>query len=385
VQTGPLTGLRIIEIAGIGPGPFAAMLLADLGANVLRIDRPDGAAIVRALGLDPCKDVLNRGRESVALDLKKPPAIELVLDLVADADALIEGFRPGIMEKLGLGPEVCLARNARLVYGRMTGWGQTGPLSQLAGHDINYIAMSGMLHTFARDKERPVPPNSLVGDMGGGGLLLAFGIVSGVLYARSSGHGQVVDAAMFEGAAALGSALYGLMAMGLYDETRPGQHFVDTGSHFYDVYETADGRYVAVGAIEPQFYAQLLAGFALDPATLPKQMDRRSWPDMKRRFAEIFRTRTRDDWAAVFAGTDACVTPVLSPLEATRHAHAVERGSFVALGDVVQPAPVPRFSRTVASAPRPPVSPGADGDTALAAWGIDAERTAKLRAAGALV
>jgi alpha-methylacyl-CoA racemase len=380
-----LTGLRVIEIAGIGPGPFAAMLLADLGANVLRIDRPDGAAIVRALGLDPRKDVLNRGRQSVALDLKKPSAVGLVLDLVADADALIEGFRPGIMEKLGLGPEVCLARNPRLVYGRMTGWGQSGPLSQSAGHDINYIAMSGMLHTFARDRERPVPPNNLVGDMGGGGLLLAFGIVSGVLHARDTGQGQVVDAAMFEGAAVLGTALYGLMAMGLYDESRPGQHFVDTGSHFYDVYETADGRYVAVGAIEPQFYAQLLTGLGLDPATLAKQMDSRAWPEMKRRFAEIFRTRTRDEWAAVFAGTDACVTPVLSPLEATRHAHAAERRSFTELGGVVQPAPVPRFSRTVASVPRPPVSPGADGDAALAAWGVDAARAGQLRAAGALV
>jgi alpha-methylacyl-CoA racemase len=384
VQTGPLSSLRIIEVAGIGPGPFAAMLLADLGANVLRIDRRDGAAIVRALGLDPCKDVLNRGRSSVALDLKQPPAVELVLDLVTRADVLIEGFRPGIMEKLGLGPDACIGRNPRLVYGRMTGWGQTGPFSQAAGHDINYIAMSGMLHTFARENERPVPPNNLVGDMGGGGLLLAFGIVSAVLHARESGHGQVIDAAMFEGAALLGTALYGLMAMGLYDETRPGRHFVDTGSHFYDVYETADRGYMAVGAIEPQFYAQLLAGLGLDPATLPKQMDSRSWPEMKTRIASIFRTRTRDEWATVFAGTDACVTPVLSPLEAARHPHAAERHSFDETGGIVQPAPAPRFSRTPASISRPPVAPGTDGDTALSGWGVDDARLVQLREAGAL-
>jgi alpha-methylacyl-CoA racemase len=384
VQTGPLIGLKVIEIAGIGPGPFAAMLLADLGADVLRVDRKEGAAIMRSLGLDPSKDVLNRGRPSVALDLKNPAAVELVLDLVRTADALTEGFRPGVMEKLGLGPDDCIARNPKLVYGRMTGWGQTGPLSQVAGHDINYIAMSGMLHTFARRNERPVPPNNLVGDMGGGGLLLAFGIVSAVLHARSTGRGQVVDAAMVEGAALLGTGLFGLMAMGLYDETRPGDHFVDTGSHFYDVYETADARYVAVGAIEPQFYAQLLKGLGLDPAVLPKQMDARSWPDMKRRFAEIFRARTRAEWEGVFQGTDACVSPVLAPLEAASHPHARSRASFTEVGGVVQPAPGPRFSRTPASITRPPARPGSDTDAALATWGIDAARLEALRAAGAI-
>ena len=382
--TGPLSGLKVVEIAGIGPGPFAAMLLADLGADVLRLDRPDGAAIVRALGLDARKDLLNRGRPSIGLNLKHPSAAELVLDLVASAEALIEGFRPGVMEKLGLGPEPCLARNPRLVYGRMTGWGQSGPLAQTAGHDINYIAMSGMLHTFARRNERPVPPSNLVGDMGGGGLLLAFGIVSAVLSARSSGCGQVVDAAMFEGASLLGTGLFGLMAMGLYDETKPGDHFIDTGSHFYEVYETADGRYVAVGAIEPQFYAQLLAGLRLDPASLPKQMDRRSWPEMKQRFAEIFRSRTRAEWEEVFAGKDACVSPVLSPLEATRHAHAEGRSSFTAIDGVVQPVPAPRFGRTPASIARPPGVPGADTDAALTAWGIDAARVGRLREEGAI-
>jgi alpha-methylacyl-CoA racemase len=320
----------------------------------------------------------------VVLDLKHPDTVAVVLDLLTEAEALIEGFRPGVMEKLGLGPDVCFARNPRLVYGRMTGWGQTGPLAKRAGHDINYIAMSGMLHTFARSGERPVPPGNLLGDMGGGGLLLALGVVAAVLHARESGRGQVVDAAMFEGAALLGTMLYGLIAMGHHDETRPGSNVLDTGAHFYEVYETADGRHVAVGAIEPQFYQQLLAGLGLDPAALPKQMDRRSWPEMKRRFAAIFHTRTRADWESVFADTDACVTPVLSPLEAARHPHARARMSFVDTGGVVQPAPAPRFSGTPASIPRPPPMPGADADAALAKWGIDAVRIRELRESGAL-
>jgi len=385
VGTGPLSDVRVIEIAGIGPGPFAAMLLADLGADVLRLDRKDGAAIARALGLDPRKDILNRSRPAVALDLKQPGAVELVLDLVRNADALTEGFRPGVMENLGLGPEACLASNPRLVYGRMTGWGQTGPLSRRAGHDINYIAISGMLHTFARVDERPVPPNNLVGDMGGGGLLLAFGVVSAILSARATGRGQVVDAAMFEGAALLGTGLYGLMAMGLYDETRPGSHFIDTGSPFYDVYATSDGRYMAVGAIEPQFYAQLLKGLGLDPQSLPKQMDAAAWPDVKRRFADVFRSKTRDEWERVFENTDACVSPVLSPLEAARHPHAQARASFAEVGDVVQPTPGPRFSLTPGAIHSTPVPPAA-GDTAavLERWGIDASRVASLRESGAV-
>jgi len=385
VGKGPLADVRVIEIAGIGPGPFAAMLLADLGADVLRLDRKDGAAIARALGLDPRKDILNRSRPAVALDLKQPGAVELVLDLVRNADALTEGFRPGVMENLGLGPDVCLARNPRLVYGRMTGWGQTGPLSRRAGHDINYIAISGMLHTFARLDERPVPPNNLVGDMGGGGLLLAFGVVSAILSARSTGRGQVVDAAMFEGAALLGTGLYGLMAMGLYDETRPGSHFIDTGSPFYDVYATSDGRYMAVGAIEPQFYAQLLKGLELDPQSLPKQMDAAAWPEVKRRFAEIFRSRTRDEWERVFENTDACVSPVLSPLEAARHPHAQARASFAEVGDVVQPTPGPRFSLTPGAIHRPPVPPGTEETAAtLERWGIEADRLSSLRESGAV-
>jgi alpha-methylacyl-CoA racemase len=381
---GPLSGVRVVEFAGIGPGPFAAMLLADLGAEVLRLDRKEGAAIARAIGMDFAKDISNRGRPSAAVDLKNPESVALALDLLASADILIEGFRPGVMEGLGLGPEVCLGRNPKLVYGRMTGWGQTGPLARRAGHDINYIAMSGMLHTFARRNERPLPPGNTVGDMGGGGLLLAFGVLSALVEARSSGRGQVVDAAMFEGAALLGTSIFVLMGMGLYDPSRPGAHLSDTGAHFYDVYETQDARHVAVGAIEPQFYAQLLKGLGLDAASLPKQMDAASWPDMKRRFAGIFRAKSRAEWEKIFEGTDACVSPVLSPTEAAEDPHARSRGSFADAGGVLQPAPAPRFSRTPAGLSRLPPLPGADTDEALALWGVPEERIAALRAAGAI-
>jgi alpha-methylacyl-CoA racemase len=381
---GPLAGVRVVEFAGIGPGPFAAMLLADLGAEVLRLDRKDGAAIARAIGMDFAKDISNRGRPSVALDLKHPESVAVVLDLLKSADILIEGFRPGVMEGLGLGPDICLRRNPKLVYGRMTGWGQTGPLARRAGHDINYIAMSGILHTFARQNERPLPPGNTVGDMGGGGLMLAFGVLSALIEARSSGAGQVVDAAMFEGAALLGTSVFVMMGMGLYDASRPGTHLADTGAHFYEVYETQDARYVAVGAIEPQFYAQLLKGLGLDAASLPKQMDVASWPDMKRRFLEIFRSRTRAQWEEIFAGTDACVSPVLSPVEAAEDSHARSRGSFATAGGVLQPAPAPRFSRTPAGLSRLPPMPGADTNAALELWGVPGERVAALRAVGAI-
>jgi alpha-methylacyl-CoA racemase len=288
------------------------------------------------------------------------------------------------MERLGLGPDVCLARNPRLVYGRMTGWGQTGPLANAVGHDINYIALSGMLHTFARAGERPLPPGNLVGDMGGGGLMLAFGVVCALFEARGSGRGQVVDTAMFEGAAALGVSMFGLMAMGIHDAEHPGTNLSDTGSHFYDVYETSDHRYVAVGAIEPPFYAALLRGLELDAATLPKQMDRRSWPALKQRFADIFRSKSFAEWQRIFAGTDACVAPVLTPNEAAAHPHAQARGSFANAGGVLQPAPVPRFSRTPGALDRPPSLPGSQADPALLAWGLSAERIAALRASGAL-
>jgi alpha-methylacyl-CoA racemase len=384
MPTGPLAGVRVVEIAGIGPGPFAAMLLADLGADVLRIERKDGAAIAKLIGLDPAKDIANRSRSAVAMDLKNAEAIAAILQLIANADAVTEGFRPQVMERLGLGPDVCLARNPRLVYGRMTGWGQTGPMAQAAGHDINYIALSGQLHTFGRDGERPVPPGNTVGDMGGGGLLLAFGIVCALYEARRSGQGQVVDTAMFEGAAALGNSLYTLMAMGLYNANQPGTNLSDTGAFFYEVYETLDGRHMAVGAIEPQFYVELLRGLELDAASLPKQMDRRAWPSMKKRFAEIFGSKTRAEWEKIFAGKDACVSPVLTPIEAAEHPHAAMRGSFATMGGVLQPAPVPRFSRTPGAIGWPPATPGAGGENLLIDWGLSQDRIAALRACGAL-
>lgn len=384
MSQGPLKGIRVVEIAGLGPGPFAGMLLADLGADIIRVERKEGMAAMKHIGIDTTKDLLNRSRSAIALDLKNPQGIATVLELVSKADALIEGFRPGVMERLGLGPEQCLARNPRLVYGRMTGWGQTGPLANTAGHDIDYIARSGMLQTFARLGEKPLPPGNLVGDMGGGGLLLAFGIVCAVLEARGSGLGQVVDAAMFEGAATLGVAYFTLQAMGLYDWNKPGSNLSDTGTHFYDVYETADGKFVAVGAIEPQFYAALLKGLALDPATVPKQMDRKSWPVMKEKFAAIFRSKTRTEWEHVFDGTDACFAPVLTPEEAARQPHAEARGSFSEAGGVLQPVPAPRFSRTPGAIGWPPAAPGPGGDAALQRWGFGSAAIEALRIGGAL-
>ena len=384
MSLGPLAGVKLVEFAGIGPGPFAAMLLADLGADILRIERHDGMAIMKMMGLDPNKDVANRGRPAVAFDLKNPASITTALELIERADGLIEGNRPGVMERLGLGPQVCLARNPRLIYGRMTGWGQTGPMANMVGHDINYIALSGMLHTFAREGERPLPPGNLVGDMGGGGLVLAFGMVCALLEARASGRGQIVDAAMFEGAAALGNSAFVMMAMGLYNADRPGTNMGDTGAHFYDVYATQDARYVAVGAIEPQFYAALLRGLGLDPATLPKQMDRRSWPEMKRKLADIFRGKTMAEWDTLFANTDACVTPVLTPVEAAEHPHAAARGSFSRDYGVLQPAPVPKFSRTPGLVGQRPAPPGPQADQALLDWGLDAATVAALRNASAL-
>jgi alpha-methylacyl-CoA racemase len=384
MNKGPLTGVRIIEIAGLGPGPFGAMLLADLGADVLRIDRKDGAAAAKLIGVDSSKDIANRSRPAIALDLKHPDTAAAILDLIAKADAFTEGFRPGVMERLGLGPDVCLARNPRLVYGRMTGWGQSGPMANSVGHDINYIAMSGILHTIARAGERPLPPGNLVGDMGGGGLLLAFGVVCALFEARQSGRGQVVDAAMFEGAAALGNSVYAMMGMGLYNAAKPGTNFGDTGAHFYEVYRTSDGLHIAVGAMEPQFYAALIKGLSLAQEALPKQMDRRSWPVMKQRFTEIFAGKTRAEWESIFAGTDACVSPVLTPTEAAAHAHATARGSFSNDNGVLQPAPVPRFSRTPGAISQSPALPGPQGDLALTAWGFDATRIAALRTSGAL-
>lgn len=376
-MSGPLAGLRVVELAGIGPGPYACMLLADAGADVLRVDRAGGPPPPSG----PSWDVLLRSRRSVAVDLKQADGVALVMDLVAGADALVEGWRPGVAERLGLGPEPCLERNPALVYGRMTGWGQDGPMAPRAGHDIDYIALSGALWSVGRNGEAPVPPLNLVGDFGGGGMLMAFGVCAALLEARRSGRGQVVDAAMVDGASSLMAMTYAFIGAGLWRVER-GANLLDGGAPFYDVYEAADGQHVAVGAIEPQFYAELLRGLGLDgEPDLPSQMDRSRWPELKRRLAEVFATRTRDEWAAVFDGSDACVAPVLSPAEAPSHPHNQARGTFVDVAGVVQPGPVPRFSRTPGAVQRPPSHAGADPD-ALVDWGLDAARVERLRAEG---
>ena len=370
--------MKVIELAGIGPAPYACMLLADAGADVLRLERA-----ARASSDEPGWDLLTRSRPSVGIDLKHPDAAELVLDLLAGADAFVEGMRPGVTERLGIGPDACLVRNPKLVYGRMTGWGQDGPLSGAVGHDIDYIAVSGALWAIGREGERPVPPLNLVGDFGGGGMLLAFGIVAALLEARASGMGQVVDAAMTDGSASLMTMAHSFYAAGLSTEVR-GTNLLDTGAHFYEVYETADARYVAVGAIESRFYAALLDGLGMDPAELPHQMDRASWPQMKERFAAAFVLKTRDEWSAHFEGTEACVAPVLSPLEARDHPHNVARGTFVEVAGVRQPAPAPRFSRTESEVSRAPDQAGRSTTEALGRWGVDAARIERLMATGAL-
>ncbi len=373
---GPLSGIKIVELAGIGPGPMCAMLLSDMGAEVLRITRvgPSGLGIPMPVQYD----LLTRGRIQVPVDLSKREGVELVLELVEKADALIEGFRPGVMERLGLGPEVCLTRNPRLVYGRMTGWGQEGPLSQAAGHDINYIALSGALHCFGRKGQAPVPPLNLVGDFGGGALYLAFGIVCGLLEAQRSGQGQVVDAAMVDGSASLMTMFYGLKAMGAWSEKR-GENILDTGAPFYDVYETADGKYVAIGAIEPKFYKELLERLGLDDALAQSQFDRSSWPKAKERLKAIFKTKTRDEWCELLEGTDSCFAPVLSMEEAPNHPHNLQRGTFIVVEGIVQPAPAPRFSTTKPKVQRPPTPPSRDLTLAtLKEWGIKEERVLEL-------
>ncbi len=379
-SSGPLAGVKVIELAGIGPGPYCCMLLADAGAQVLRLERTYPGA---SEGEGPYWDLLNRSRQSVGVDLKKPEAVDMVLDLVEGADVLVEGFRPGVAERMGLGPEQCHARNPKLVYGRMTGWGQDGPMGPAAGHDIDYIAIAGALWGLGRHDTPPVPPLNLVGDFGGGGMLLAFGISAALVSAARTGEGQVVDAAMVDGAASLMTMIYSFHQLGWWKEAR-GINILDTGAPFYEVYETSDGRYFAVGAIEAKFYAELLSCLGLDPADLPDQMDRDQWPAMKQQFAAIFKRRTRDEWTAVFDGTDACGAPVLSPFEAHRHPHNQARGTFVEVEGIVQPGPAPRFSRTPSAISKPPSRPGADTDAGLAAWGFSAERIKELRAAEAV-
>ena len=378
---GPLGGLRIVEIAGIGPGPFCAMMLADMGADVVRVDRAD-----RVRGADPDQpsaDVMNRGRRSIGVDLKSPDGVEVVMRLVSLSDGLIEGFRPGVAERLGIGPDECLARNPALVYGRMTGWGQSGPYASAAGHDINYVALSGTLDAIGRVDSGPVPPLNLVGDFGGGGAYLAFGIVCAVLEARTSGRGQVVDAAMVDGAASLATFVYGLRAMGIWDDQR-GANMLDTGAPYYDVYECADGKYVSVGSIEPQFYAELREKLQLDDPKWDAQNDKRQWPDLKAELAAIFKTRTRDEWCELIEGSDVCFAPVLSMSEAPDHAHNLARGTFTEVAGVVQPRPAPRFSRTDGEILRPPPHAGQHSDEVLAECGFDLDEVAELRSAGAV-
>ena len=371
---GPLAGIRIVEFAGIGPGPFAAMLFADMGADVIRIDRKGGRAPSQM-------EIYLRGRKTVALDLKKPEAVEAALKLIEKADALIEGFRPGVMERLGLGPEVCLKRNAKLVYGRMTGWGQTGPLANAAGHDINYIALSGALHAMGNNGQKPVPPLNLVGDFGGGALYLAFGIACGIIEAKNSGKGQVVDAAMTDGAASLMTMFYGMSASGFWQDQR-GSNMLDSGAHFYDTYETKDGKFVAIGSIEPQFYKELMEKTGITDPAFTAQMDRSAWPALKEKLAAVIKTKTRDEWDAIMLGSDVCYAPVLSLKEAPKHPHNVARETFVEIDGVVQPAPAPRFSRT------PPKVQGgvtgAENDAALSGWGFSRAEIDKLSQAGAI-
>jgi alpha-methylacyl-CoA racemase len=382
-MSGPLTGYRIIEIAGIGPGPFAAMLLADMGAEVIRVERAQ--SVRGALPDGPHYDVMLRGRRNVALDLKHPDGVATLLDLVEHADALIEGFRPGVMERLGIGPDVCLARNPKLVFGRMTGWGQEGPYSQAAGHDINYISLAGALAHFARAGEAPVPPLNMVGDFGGGGMFLAYGVVCALLEAQRSGAGQVVDTAMVDGAAVLMSMFWAFRTIGMFDEHAPGTNLLDTGAHFYDVFECADGKYISLGSIEPQFYAELLriTGLAGDPE-FARQMDRSLWPHLKDRLREVMKAKTRDEWCALMEHTDVCFAPVLTMGEAAQHPHNVERGTFIEVAGVTQPRPAPRFSRTTPEVKSPPAHPGQHTRAVLADWGVPADRIESLIASGAV-
>ena len=380
---GALSGLKIVEVAGIGPGPFTAMMLADMGADVIRVDR---SAQVR--GGDPALppgDSLNRGRRSIGLDLKSPDGVETLLRLCEQADGLIEGFRPGVAERLGFGPDVVLARNPKLVFGRMTGWGQEGPYALTAGHDINYIALAGVLDTFRRDGGQPTPPINMVGDFGGGGMLLAYGMVCAILSAKLGGEGQVVDAAMVDGSATLMSMIWAFKGMGIWDSDAPGTNLLDTGTHFYDTYECADGRWVSIGSIEPQFYAELLKYTGLEGEDLPSQMDKSQWGALKERLGAIFKTKTRDEWSEIMEGTDVCFAPVLSMDEATRHPHNVERGTFLTLNGIVQPAPAPRFSITPGEVQRPPAHAGQHTDEILEDWlGLDSDSIAELRSTGAV-
>ncbi|SMP55428.1 CaiB/BaiF CoA transferase family protein [Noviherbaspirillum suwonense] len=377
-MAGPLQGLKVVEMAGLGPAPFCAMMLADMGADVVRIERPSAASVTGAAGRF---DVTARGRRVLALDLKNPSAIGAVLALVDRADVLIEGFRPGVMERLGLGPDVCMARRPSLVYGRMTGWGQTGPLARAAGHDINYIAISGALHAIGSQSAPPVPPLNYVGDFGGGAMMLAFGILCALHHARGGGAGQVVDAAMTDGAALLSAMMYGMHAAGAWSNRR-GENMLDGGAHFYGCYACADGRHVSIGSIEPQFYAQLLERTGITDPAFAAQLDAAAWPALKVRLAEVFLTKTRDEWCALMEGSDVCFAPVLDWDEAPQHPHNLARQSFVTVDGVVQPAPAPRFSGTPPAPPRGTAAASADAAAIFSAWGIAPGMLQSLRNAG---
>lgn len=379
-MTGPLHGVVVTELAGLGPAPFCGMVLADLGATVIRVDRPGGASVPIG-SVDT--DVMNRGKQSVAVDLKSAEGAAVVLRLVEGSDALIEGYRPGVAERLGVGPAECLASNPSLVYGRMTGWGQNGPLADRAGHDIDYIALSGALHSIG-PPESPIPPLNLVGDFGGGGMLLAMGLLAAIIHARSSGEGQVVDAAMVDGSALLMASHHGFLADGWWVPDR-ASNLLDGAAPFYTTYETSDGGHVAVGALEPQFFAALLAGLGLSPEEVGAQNDRERWPAMRELFAARFKTRTREEWAAHFDGTDACVAPVLSMSEAADHPHNSDRSTFLEVEGVSQPAPAPRFSKTPAHIDRGPPGPGADTDAVLSAAGFSDGEIGRLRESGAIL
>jgi alpha-methylacyl-CoA racemase len=373
---GPLKGLRVIELQGIGPAPFCGMLMADLGADVICVGRGSSPA-------DRSTFISERSKRTVALNLKVPEGIGVMLRLCEHADVLIEGFRPGVMERLGIGPEACMARNPRLVYGRMTGWGQTGPLAGAAGHDINYISLSGALHSVGRAGERPVPPLNLVGDFGGGAMFLAFGVMSAVFEAQRSGLGQVIDVSMVEGSAALMHMMYAMKAQGQWSDTR-GTNLLDGGAHFYDTYETADGRYVSIGALEPDFYRLLVKLSGVDTEEFSTHTKPEHWPALRKKLAAAIKQKTREEWCRLMEGTDACFAPILSMAEAPQHPHNRERGSFIEVAGVSQPAPAPRFSRTPSPAPKAPAPAGSDTDAVLQAIGYSELQIKSLREGGAL-
>ncbi len=378
-RKGPLSGIKVVELAGIGPGPFCAMLLADLGATVIRVDRKQPVK----LGIErPLKyNTLLRNRGIVNLDLKDPRAIEVVMQMVEQADALIEGFRPGVTERLGLGPDACLARNPRLAYGRLTGWGQSGPLAKWAGHDVNYIALTGVLDAIGREGQAPTIPLNLIGDYAGGSMYMAVGLLSAILEARTSGKGQVVDAAIVDGTAHLASTFFGMIAAGIWGGAR-GTNITDTGSHFYDCYECSDGKWIAVGPIEEKFFGELVSKIGVDPATLGPQLSRDHWKAAKAVFTAKFKERTRDEWAALLEPSDACVSPVLSYQEAPSHPHLQARGTFVEIDGIVQPAPAPRFSRSVPDTPTAPQAPGRETNNVVLTDWFGADQIAALREQG---